>query len=268
MEREPRAAPTRLYASNPVVRVACGPEGAHALDLAGEPAPPLVLGVGELRSLGHKEELPLGPVVFLHGAVQVEVVAGQVREECPGEARARDAPEGETVRGDLHDDPAHPGGQHRGERALHLRGLRGCPDGRAADAARDRLGRRREAALPLAEGAGEDGVERVRGGGLAVGSRYAVDLHAPRGVAVDLPGEGGQGGTGVGDDGRRDTRDRALGHDEGGPAPYGLGGEPRPVALETGDRDKGEARLDGARVVRHPHDPPHPRRNVGAQDPG
>jgi hypothetical protein len=123
--------------------------------------------------------------------VQVEVVARQVGEERPHEAGASDALEGYAVRGDLHDDPADPRFRHPGEGLLHLRSLRGGADRRPTLAAADHLGGRHEPTRLFAVGAGEDRVERVRGGGLTVGAGHAVDLHLPRGVAGDGACEGG-----------------------------------------------------------------------------
>jgi hypothetical protein len=85
---------------------------------------------------------------------------------------------------------------------------------------------------------------------------------------VDLPGQSGQGAAGVGDDGGRGARHPALGHHEGGAPAERLGNEIRPVALETGDGDEGEAGPHGAGVVRDTGHAPHAGRDLGAENPG
>jgi hypothetical protein len=200
--------------------------------------------------------------------VQVEVVAGQVGEERAREARPGDAPERDAMRGDLHNDPADAPLAHPGEHLLHLDGLGGGADRGAALGAGDRLHGRHEAAPLLAVGAGEDGVERVGRGRLAVGAGDPVDLHARRRVAEDGARERGEGGPGVRHDGCRRVRNLALRDDEGGAPAQGLGDELGPVALEAGDRDEGEARLNAPRVV---GDAPHPSlralRDLSAENP-
>src|SRR5215213_9023595 len=78
-------------------------------------------------------------------------------------------------------------------------------------------------------------MQDVGGRGLAVGPRNAVDLHAPRRISIDLPGQHRQSTPGICYDRGRDTRNVALSHDENGPTTYGLGRELRSVTLEARD---------------------------------
>jgi hypothetical protein len=73
--------------------------------------------------------------------------------------------------------------------------------------------------------------------------------HLRGGVTVEGDRQGRQGASGVGDDGGRGIRDRALGHHKGGPRFQGRRDEFGAVAFEAGDRDEGEAGPDAARVV-------------------
>src|SRR5215212_4730556 len=160
------------------------------------------------------EKLPLGSVVDLHCAVEIEVVPGQVREDGAGEARLSDALEGYAVRGDLHDHPADAGLEHRGERPLHLCSLWRRPDRGTALAARDGLGGRHETELAFSVGPGQDSIQNIRRGGLAVRTGDAVDPHATRRVSVYLPGKRRESGPRVPHDRGRDTGNVTLGDHE------------------------------------------------------
>jgi hypothetical protein len=132
---------------------------------------------------------------------------------------------------------------------------------------RDCLCGRHESALVLTVGAGEDGMQYVGGRGLAVGTRNAVDVHAPRRIAIDLPGQHRQSIPCVSHNRGRDTRNVALSHNEDGPATDGLGRKLRPVTLEARDRDECEARLYATGIVRHAPHASHAGRDLRPENP-
>src|SRR5215211_687110 len=111
-------------------------------------------------------------------------------------------------------------------------------------------------------------MQDVGGRGLAVGPRNAVDLHAPRRISIDLPGQHRQSTPGICYDRGRDTRNVALSHDEDGPTTYGLGRELRSVTLEARDRDEGEARLYATGIVRHSPHASHAGRDLRPENSG
>ncbi len=185
----PRRPPSR----NPIVGVPCLSEGRNTFDLSGKPSSPLIVGVGDLRPFGPVEQLPFCSVILFHRAVKVEMVAGKVRKERPGEARAGDALQLYPVRGNFHDYPANALFEHLGERTLHLHGLGGRASRRTALPAGDGLRRRHQAALPGPVSPGQDAVQSVGGRSLTVGPGDTVDFHASRRVPVDGAGESGEG---------------------------------------------------------------------------
>ena len=205
------------------------------------------------RLLG-REQPRLGAEVPLHVAVEVEVVALQVREADDVEPRAEHAPQGERVRRDL-------GRQRRRtplEREREQRLEHGRLDGRAR--ALDRV-----VADPQLDGA-EHGralvhgpqrrVDEVRRGGLAVRAGDADGHEALARVAQRPRGHGaGQQAGVVGEEHRR-----AGGHERGalvvgehghGPARDRVGREPCAVDLQARHRDEEVARRHVA--ARHGH---------------
>ncbi len=76
-----------------------------------------------VRAQERVEQDPLGREVRVHVAVEVEVVAGEVREDRDLELEAVDALEGERVRGDLEDGAAAAGVHHLAEERLQVGGL-------------------------------------------------------------------------------------------------------------------------------------------------
>ena len=87
------------------------------------------------------------------------------------------------------------------------------------------------------------------------------------GSPLTCPGQHRQGAPRVRHDRGRDTRNVALGDNEGGPAADGLGRELRPVTLEARDRDEGEAGSDATGVVRHSPHAPHAGRDLRPENP-
>jgi hypothetical protein len=164
--------------------------------------------------------------------------------------------------------PAHARPEHPGERTLHLGGLRRGPDRGTPLSARDDLGGGHEPALALAVGAGQDPMQNIRGGRLAVGARNAVDPHARRRIAVDLHGQRRQGCPHVPHDRGRDAANVAFGDHEGGPATDGLCRELRPVAPEAGYSHEGETVPDASRIVRNSPDAAYRQRNLDTENCG
>ena len=110
-----------------------------------------------------QEQLPLGLAVGVHGAVVVEVIAAQVREQRADEAQPRDALLIERVRGDFHRRPRH--------------------RRRPPSPARDRWRTRRPSAVPCPRGAGEAGAERAAAAGPRR-CRHRHEMMGDRGLAV------------------------------------------------------------------------------------
>ena len=206
------------------------------------------------------EQLRLGLQVALHGLVEVEVVALEV-----GEA------------GDVDDNPIEPvqddgvaGGLQGGgaDLVLHGQGHHPLQDGGLDGGARGLHG-----ALPHtkldgsghhagADVSGQDGVEEVCGGRLAVGSRDGGGDQAACRVVVDLGAQGADDGAGVavhegGGAGSRLVDDLGavgIGQDGNGTGGDGLGGEAGPVDGETGQSHEELARGGVGGVDTDPQD--------------
>src|SRR5215208_2228802 len=110
-------------------------------------------------------------------------------------------------------------------------------------------------------------MQYVGGRGLTIGACDAVDLHAPRRIAIDLPGQYRQSTPCVCHYRGRDTSNVALSHNEDGPATDGLGRKLRPVTLEARDRNEDEVRLYATGIVRHAPYAPHARRDLRPENP-
>ena len=166
-----------------VVRVhaRAGRVGDHRdLGLTGQAAPPLVIDADDpAAGVGRGEEGPLGLVVGLHRAVEVEVVLSEVGEADDVEDDLVRPMQHEGVAGDLHRDHCHLVLDHPGEQAVQLGRLGSGADGP------DRV--LRALAVPVFGAAGADGsssdVEGVQGAGDDGGDRgLAVRAgHAQRG---------------------------------------------------------------------------------------
>ena len=137
------------------------------------PHAPLIVDAddGPLGALRCEED-GLGREVLIHGTVQVQVVLGEVREAGNIEDDAVNAPVREGVGRNLHGRRVQSLFPHQGQQTMHLRRFRcgeGAGDGHAAGKDLDRS----DEPGALAQG-GQDRIDEVRGGGLAVGARHAV----------------------------------------------------------------------------------------------
>ena len=237
--------------------------GAHAVDLdgglGGQGRPPLVVDADHAAAgvLGG-EQLRLGLQVALHGLVEVEVVALEV-----GEA------------GNVDDNPIEPvqddgvaGGLQGGgaDLVLHGQGHHPLQDGGLDGGARGLHGALPHAQLDgsghhaAADVSGQNGVEEVGGGRLAVGSGDGGSDQSACRVVVDLGAQGADDGTGVIVHEDRRTRSGlvddlgavGIGQDGNGTGGDGLGGEVGPVDGETGQSHEELARCDVAGVDADP----------------
>jgi hypothetical protein len=97
-------------------------------ELAREPGTMVIIDVHDrasLRSVDLREQLPLGLVVVVEIAMEIEVIAREVREHRRGERHSVRSPEGERVRRDLHDGTRDARVDHRTEPLLQDRRVGG-----------------------------------------------------------------------------------------------------------------------------------------------
>ena len=136
------------------------------------------------------EEPALGLAVGLEALVEVEMVAGQVREDGDVEGDLVEAVEGEAVAGGFDDGVLAARLDHLAEEALDLGRLGGGHAvGVAVDVGPGHVGIDGAETADAGAGGFEDGREDVGGGRLAVGAGDADDGEVAAGVAV----EGGRG---------------------------------------------------------------------------
>ncbi len=165
-----------------------GPRGGTKLGRA------VVVGVDDRPSVLAEEgveEVALGFEVAVHVAVEVEVVAGQVREDRDREAATVHALQLQRVRGDLEHRVAAARVHHLAEERLEVRGLGSGAHGRGqavSDAVVDRAHE-----PDLLAGRPQDRVDEVGGRGLAVRARDPDEAELLRRVAEGRGREDGQG---------------------------------------------------------------------------
>jgi hypothetical protein len=249
-EAEARRGPARLErgGAQPRAGVVDG-DGHRVRELRGQAAAVRVVDVDDAHARrGVGEERALGLEVLLHVAVEVEVVLREVREHRDVPVDRRGAPQGERVRGDLHDHGAVAAVEHLRERPLQVNRLRGRAHGIA----------------PLPRDDRADGPEQP--GGQATGLEQRADEEGGRGLAVragdpDGPQRGGRVAVeprGGRRHRRADVADDDLGHPEaeralhderGGAAGDGVGREVVTVAREPRHAEEDRSRAHRAVVV-------------------
>ena len=225
-----RAGEVEVDLAGAVVGIPLDPEG-DGVDLGGDAAAVLVVGVHD-RHPGLVEQPPLGGVVRVHRAVEVEMVLGEVREQLHREPDARDAAELDRVRGHLHGDGRVAGVEHAREGRLEVDRL-----GRGA---LDLLLHPADDPLDGAEQAGlvPGGLEQVpdeeRGRRLAVRAGDAHHVEPGGRISVEASRRGAHGGAHVVDHDLRDAQVQPALGDERHRAPFhGLGSELVPVTREA-----------------------------------
>jgi len=119
--------------------------------------------------------------------MEVEVVLGKVGEPCDIEVDAADPAEDQGVGGDLHDHVGHALVTHPGEERLERRRLGGGQRGRDLPAVDPGPGGADESDVAVPQ---QGTLHHVGRGRLAAGTGDADDGHVPRGVTVDLRGDG------------------------------------------------------------------------------
>jgi hypothetical protein len=214
-----------------------------------------------------REQRRLGLEVGLEVGVEVEVVLGQVGEHGDVERRAVDATQRQGMAGDLHGDCLDAAFAHHCEQRLQVGRLGGRADARHGFVTDAGLDGADQPGRPT--GRPQSGLEKVGGGGLAVGARHADGGQRPRRLAVDPGGERAEHPARVVDDVRREARRACLvapgGVGDAGdrPAVAGDGREARPVGASTRQRCVDVAGSHRPGVVCHTGDY-HPRRLVGS----
>ncbi len=151
-----------------------------AVQFAREAHPVGVLEVHHGRAVGVEEveEALLGLVVGLHGLVEVQVVAGEVREARGREVEVGHPGQGQGVGGDLHGGVGDPLLRQAVEPPVDEVGLGGGAHGGEETLARVVFDGPEH---PGAAGLHEDAPQEVGAGGLPVGARDPRQLH---GVAL------------------------------------------------------------------------------------
>ena len=143
-----------------------------------------------------KEQLGLCLEIRFHIVMVVKVILRQVREHGPAEADARDAVLIQRVRRNFHEGHVHTGGAHVGQHSVHIEAIR-SGHGRVLMMPRPAIGNRTEHA-GLLPGGGEQMIEQIGRGGLAVGPGHADHGERERGRAVPGAGQQPKGLPGIG----------------------------------------------------------------------
>ncbi len=210
---------------------------AGALELCGQPRPEGPVHVDHRAGAGGQElgeEAALGLEVALEIAVEVEVIAGEVREAGRGERQPGHALLGERDRGHLHHAMPNASADHLLEGREELGGLGGGEGGRVQGTCH---------AHP--EGADEAGQlagaldhrgHQQGGGGLAVGAGHPAEHELPIGVAEEPARGERQAAAGVGHDQGIDAGDGRLRDHRHRPPRQRLGGEARAVLALARER--------------------------------
>ncbi len=208
---------------------------------------------GGRRSVEPGEQRQLGVAVRLPRAVQLEVLVGQVGEDGDVVVDRGDAVQGKAVGRRLEHHRVIAGIDHRPQRGLQLRRLRGrgmgvVVLGPSADARRDRA----DHPGPPA-GRFERGHREVRGRRLAVRPRDADDGEGPRRVSEPPGGRAGQDRAGGVDHDLRGGQpgEWPLHDDRGGTALEGVRDVVVPVDVLPGDGDEQHPGRHRTRVVGH-----------------
>ena len=186
----------------------------------------------------------------------VKVILRQVREHGPAEADARDAVLIQCMRRNFHEGHVHTGGVHVGQHGVHIEAIR-SGHGRVLMMPRPAIGNRTEHA-GLLPGGGEQMIEQIGRGGLAVGPGHADHGERERGRAVPGAGQQPKGLAGIGtvDDFRFAAVPggfRATDHVPGPPR-HGVGNELRTISTAAGQSHKHTTggRLAGVDAQLHP----------------
>ncbi len=196
------------------------------------------------------EEAPLGGEVVVHVAVEVEVIAREIREDPGGEAQIVDAFQRQRVRRHFHHAGAAALIHHLAEHRLQLRSLGSRAlrlDFLAADAVAD-------GANPAALDAGglENRGEQIRRGRLAVGAGEADEDQPLARIFIEDRGQRRERETRIGHlhPHRRDVgRSRRLGQRRNRAAADGFARERGAVGVHAAQRHEDRARTRLARVV-------------------
>ena len=203
-----------------------------------------------------KEQLGLCLEIRFHIVMVVKVILRQVREHGPAEADARDAVLIQRVRRNFHEGHVHTGGAHVGQHGVHVEAIR-SGHGRVLMMPRPAIGNRTEHAA-LLPGGGEQMIEQIGRGGLAVGPGHADHGERERGRAVPGAGQQPKGLAGIGrlDDFRFAAVPggfRATDHVPGPPR-HGVGNELRTISTAAGQSHKNTTggRLAGVDAQLHP----------------
>ena len=152
-----------------------------------------IIGVHQREGAGGQliEEALLGLDVFGEGAVVVEVIVRDVREDPGGELQTRDALLHHAVRAHLHEAVRHPFGQHLGQQFVEADGIRRGV--RAGDRALTDADLHRADQSALVAQRAEQAEEQCGRAGLAVGARDAHELQLPGGLIMEIGGQQPQG---------------------------------------------------------------------------
>ncbi|MPM36146.1 hypothetical protein SDC9_82741 [bioreactor metagenome] len=211
-------------------------------------APGLVVQIQHGGAALRKQQ-PLGPPVFLHGMVKIQMVLGEICEDAYGKGDARHSAEDQRVGGNLHHRVGAAGVRHPGQQLLQLVGLRSRAVSRESVRADHVLiGADQPHFGPQAML--QYGLEQISGGGFSVGARHPQDGEPAGRVVKPVCREEGQGGAGVlgNQPGPRLLR-RSAAHHRGGALFQRLSDEVVAVRLIARQSHKKGPRLQFSGVV-------------------
>ena len=194
---ERHAAGAELYGLGLQIRVGVDGVGEFpgAFGILQQPGMPRVIGIIHADVAAVKQN-SLGVAIFLHGAVEIQMILTEIGKNTHGKADAVDPVQHQRVGGYLHDGVGAAGVGHPAQQLLQLEGLRRGAlrvEHLAADHVLDGADETHLGAGLLLQNA----LDEIGGGGLAAGAGNADHSHLPGGVVKPVAGDDRQRPAGV-----------------------------------------------------------------------